>query len=232
MMRSRALPDDFDMTQALHSPFGASAHGVGTPLTSPTSYTPTFPEGNMIRPLSIDTLRRVPEHLSPTGISPAFGGFTFTPPQSATDTLSPVSASPDSFQFPPAPIDTSPRRSNPFTGSVTSGPATYGSHHPNIPRLQLHDRINRTRSESLHSPLRTTMTYDGSLNGSDPAHSLDAQLDGSQRSVLPYGLGYSCKCLRSCMCVYHLLTALRHSNSRLPGKPAYALILWKRSATH
>jgi hypothetical protein len=92
-MRSRALPDDFDMAQALHSPFG-NHHGLGTPLASPGSYAPSYSESNMMRPLSIDTLRRGPldNHISPTGISPAFGGFTFTPPQSATDTLSPVSA--------------------------------------------------------------------------------------------------------------------------------------------
>jgi len=182
MMRSRALPDDFDMAQALHAPFGAG-HGLGTPLASP-AYTPTFPEGNMMRPLSIDTLRRGPvdSHMSPTGISPAFGGFNFTPPQSANDTLSPVSTHGDSpFAFPPAPIDTSPRTSNPFSSSVSSSPA-YASHH-SIPRLSLHgDRISRTRAESLQSPLRSTLSY------SHP-DSLTGSADSS--SHLPYGLGYS-----------------------------------------
>jgi hypothetical protein len=191
-MRSRALPDDFDMAQALHSPFGNPPHAVGTPLTSPNTYTPTFPEGNMIRPLSIDTLRRLPEgtHMSPTGISPAFGGFAFTPPQSATDTLSPVSASPGGFEFPQMPVE-SPRRPSNFSGSVTTGPG-YGSH-PHIPRLQIQERLSRTRSESLHSPLRTSMTYEQSLNGtSEPSHPLDAAQMGAQRAEVPYGLGYSC----------------------------------------
>jgi len=37
--------------------------------------------------LTIDSLRRGPidSHLSPPGIIPAFGGFTFTPPQSTDD---------------------------------------------------------------------------------------------------------------------------------------------------
>ncbi|KAF2644913.1 homeobox-domain-containing protein [Massarina eburnea CBS 473.64] len=181
MMRSRALPDDFDMAQALHSPFGAGP-GLGTPLASP-AYTPTFPEGNMMRPLSIDTLRRGPmeNHMSPTGISPAFGGFAFTPPHSATDSLSPASTHEGSpFGFPSAPMDTSPR-SNPFSSSMTSSPA-YTSHH-SIPRLSLHaDRIARTRAESLSSPLRSSMSYNhhDSLTGSADAN-----------SHLPYGLGYS-----------------------------------------
>ncbi|KAF2115992.1 hypothetical protein BDV96DRAFT_599523 [Lophiotrema nucula] len=193
MMRSRALPEDFDMTQALHSPFG-STHGLGTPLTSPGSYTPGFPEGNMMRPLSIDTLRRGPvdSHISPTGISPAFGGFTFTPPQSATDTLSPVSQHEGSpFGF-PSQLEDNRRTSNPFSMSVSASPA-YAAHH-SIPRLSLHaDRINRSRADSLSSPLRASMSY---TNGNSDHDNIDSSLDhGSSRSfsnsVMPYGLGYS-----------------------------------------
>ncbi|KAF1947733.1 homeobox-domain-containing protein [Clathrospora elynae] len=194
MMRSRALPDDFDMAQALHSPFGNS-HGLGTPLSSPGSYTPSFPEGNMMRPLSIDTFRRGPldSHISPTGISPAFSGFTFTPPQSATDTLSPVSAHEGSpFGFHSAPLDTSPRTSNPFSMSVSNPPA-YAAQH-SIPRRTLHaDRIVRSRAESLQSPLRTSMSYTGS-NDSSGSNDSNGHHDGQRSyssSMLPYGIGYS-----------------------------------------
>lgn len=201
MMRSRALPDDFDITQALHSPFGTS-HGVAPSMGS-SSYTPSFPEGNMIRPLTLDTMRRIPDssHLSPTGVSPAFGGFAFTPPQSATDTLSPVSAD-GGFGF--SPVDTSPRRGNPF-GSMPPQSA-YPTSHPHIPRLHLHDRMTRSRSESLSSPLRSTLSYSGS--GSDfpgpepPSPALNsAPLSGPDHGSEPrspqglnisYGLGYSC----------------------------------------
>jgi hypothetical protein len=207
-MRSRALPDDFDMTQALHSPFG-TAHG-GTPMTSPGSYAPSFPEENMMRPLSIDTLRRMPDgsHMSPSGIAPTFGGFAFTPPQSATENLSPVSAGHESsFSYASAQFDRSPRRSNPFIGtmSMISSPA-YAAH-PNIPRLQLHaDRVTRTRAEVLSSPLRASMTYSNAINGGSLHGSHDgssqstesSQMHGEQSqrplssSMMPYGLGYSC----------------------------------------
>ena len=183
-MRSRALPDDFDMAQALHSPFG-NGHGLGTPLASPGAYQPSYPEGNMMRPLSIDTLRRGPldSHISPTGISPAFGGFTFTPPQSATDTLSPVSAHGDSpFGFPSAPLDTSPRTSNPFSSSMNTSPL-YAAHH-SIPRLSLHaDRVARSRAESLSTPLRASMSY--------THHGHENLTSNDTNSHLPYGIGYS-----------------------------------------
>jgi hypothetical protein len=149
----------------------------------------------MIRPLNIDTLRRVPDnsHMSPTGITPSFGAFNFTPPQSVTDTLSPVSPAGDSpFNYSPT-LEGSPRRSNPFAGGVTS-PSTFTSH-PQIPRLQLHDRgLNRSRSESLSSPLRTSMSYGGpdQPNGlSTPPLGNDS--NGQNNGMLPYGLGYSCK---------------------------------------
>lgn len=196
MMRSRALPDDFDMAQALHAPFG-NTHGLGTPLASPAAFGQGFPDSTMMRPLSIDTLRRatLDSHMSPTGISPAFGGFTFTPPQSATDTLSPVSAHDSPFGFPSAPLDTSPRTSNPFSIPVST-PTSYSSQH-SIPRLALHaDRITRTRAESLNSPLRTSMSYS---HGSEGISSLDSSSNHSDSSrpfsssIMPYGIGYSCK---------------------------------------
>lgn len=211
MMRSRALPDDFDMTQALHSPFGAAGHGVGTPLASPaTNFSPSFPEGNMVRPLSLDTIRRFPEgpQISPGGVPPPFGGYSFTPPQSATDTSSPVSATgePNPFAYSSQPMDGSPRRPNPFVGGVTS--ASPFPQYPQVPRLQLHDRMARTRAESLCSPLRTSMSYsnDGTLSQSSvqPGQNVEGPNMGEQRmppsslpstslpgSNVPYGLGYS-----------------------------------------
>ncbi|CBX91160.1 hypothetical protein LEMA_P061940.1 [Plenodomus lingam JN3] len=192
MMRSRALPDDFDMASALHSPFGNSSHGIGSPLGSPGSYDPGFAGSNMMRPLSIDSLRRGPldSHISQTGISPAFGGFSFTPPQSTTDALSPVSAHAESpFGFHSAPLDTSPRTSNPFSMPSNGTPA-YATQH-SMPRLTLHgDRIVRSRAESLQSPLRTSMSYTGGSDHLTSSHDQDGQRSYSA-SMMPYGIGYS-----------------------------------------
>jgi len=190
MMRSRALPDDFDMAQALHAPFGNS-HGLGTPLASPAGFGQGFPESGMMRPLSIDTLRRatLDSHMSPTGISPAFGGFAFTPPQSATDTLSPVSAHDSPFGYPSASIDSSPRTSNPFSIPVST-PTSYSSQH-SIPRLSLHgDRITRTRAGTLDSVLRTSMGYSHTSDLTQTSLDSDASRQFSS-SMMPYGIGYS-----------------------------------------
>jgi len=194
-MRSRALPDDFDMAQALHTPFGNS-HGLGTPLASPAAFGQGYPDSAMMRPLSIDTLRRstLDSHMSPTGISPAFGGFTFTPPHSATETLSPVSAHDSPFGYPSASLDGSPRTSNPFSIPVST-PTSYSSQHT-IPRLALHaDRIGRSRAGTLDSPLRTSMSYTHSGDVTQTSLDSSSHSDASRSfssSMMPYGIGYSC----------------------------------------
>ncbi len=39
MLQSRALPEDFDMSQALQSTYGGQ-HVIGTPMASPVGYVP------------------------------------------------------------------------------------------------------------------------------------------------------------------------------------------------
>ncbi|KAK6395716.1 hypothetical protein LTR65_010736 [Meristemomyces frigidus] len=174
MMRSRALPANFDMTQALHSPFGAlpPQQHMGTPMAAPGGYAP-FSETVGVRPLTLDTLRRGPEYepysqqyASPTSITPALGAFAFTPPQSATDTMSPASVasnvSPFGFH-----TQESPRR-HPF-GHPIGGQTGYGAQHPQMPRPYLHDRLSRPMGESAGSPLRTSMSYSGLGSSAIPA---------------------------------------------------------------
>jgi hypothetical protein len=214
MLRSRALPADFDMTQALHSPFGAQAQGMGTPMPSP-GIRGSFGEG--IRPLTLDTLRRVPDYehygqqyASPTGISPALGAFAFTPPQSATDTMSPGSAVSNMSTF-SYQAQESPRRP-PFPLAIGSS-SGFGQPPPHMPRPSFHDRLNRPLGEPVGSPLRTSISYTelGSSGASqshqERAASFSEQSTSmqsrphQQRSLTgplggasaPYGLGFSCK---------------------------------------
>ncbi|KAI9682773.1 MAG: hypothetical protein M1822_006263 [Bathelium mastoideum] len=231
MMSSRALPENFDMTQALHSPFGAvnpvNQNG-GTPLASPAPFGQSYPgqfPGQLpgsggCRPLTLDTaFRRGPDnqHMSPTGISPALSSFAFTPPQSATDTISPVSTSAaESSPFgymhtPPGSFAGSPKRPNPFGGPYNTSPGyPAGPAHPKIPRLNIYDRmgsIGRSRAESLQSPLRTSISYSTLTNDAHPQPTddystprTDAAVSfaeegprsiASSLSSAPYGIGHS-----------------------------------------
>ncbi|RMX77312.1 hypothetical protein D0869_09990 [Hortaea werneckii] len=209
MMRSRALPADFDMTQALHSPFGAaSQQGVGTPMPSPGGY---FGQPEGVRPLTLDTLRRVPDfdtygnqqYISPSGVTPALGAFNFTPPQSATDTMSPSSAA-SNFTFQ---NHESPRRP-PFGMSVGSHP-NYPTSHTQLNRPYLHERLNRGVGEQTGSPLRTSVSYSNLQSTMQPLNQPQERAASltdpyffqarPQRSFTgpaggppgPYGLGFS-----------------------------------------
>ena len=171
-MKSRALPEDFDMTQALHSPFTAGIHqpfpqGYTTPLQSPPSYSSNFSEHGMIRPpLMVAGVRRGSEDenaISPISMSSNFSSF-YTPPGSITTTESLSPTSPVAER-------------TPFVSNWQQAPGGRGSDtysrsssisstfHPQIPRLHLaHDRLARTRAESLGSPLRSSMSYTGDLD--------------------------------------------------------------------
>lgn len=216
MLRSRALPADFDTTQALHSPFGAQPPSMGTSMSAVGTY--GYGDNGGIRPLTLDTMRRVPEYEqytqqygSPTGVSPALNTFGFTPPHSASEHISPGSVassmSPYVLQH-SGPYDSSRR---PPVGLPTVSNTSYPLQSQANHRMPMHERLGRTMGESMGSPLRSSVSY-ASLSGASaqPRHiperasSFSDQTYNQQRPPLqntsspsagdtgPYGLGFSC----------------------------------------
>ncbi|KAL1841710.1 hypothetical protein VTJ49DRAFT_6684 [Mycothermus thermophilus] len=175
MLKMRAVPEDFDSLGALHSQYGAPMHhGLGTPLTSPVDLGGASYADHMMRPLMVDVRRHEgDEHLSPTGLSPAFGSIGFNPSAglSTPDILSPISpTSTDRYGYPShlsaAPLTAGPRGSNPFArqASLDSGMQMHSHQRQQIrplQPLQLRDPMARPRSDSLQSPLRTSMSWKG-----------------------------------------------------------------------
>lgn len=175
MMKSRQLPDDFDMSHTLHSGYGAgSSSGGVTPHASPANYPPAMQHPGGIRPLTLDTLRRggAPEqsYVSPTGVSPALDSLAFTPPQSATDTASPISTASgmSAFGFSHRPLVDSPRR-NLFPGNASNVPG-FPPHLTHAPRMNMHDRLRRPSAETVSSPLRSSVSYNSMSTGSSQPH--------------------------------------------------------------
>ena len=159
------------MTQALHSSFTTGIHqppsqGYTPLLQSPPSYSSAFNEQGMVRPpLMVGDLRRESEDenaISPISMSSNFNSF-YTPPGSITTTesLSPTSPvaerTPFMNSWQPAP---SGRGTDPYSRSASIS----SNYNPQIPRLHLaHERLTRTRAESLGSPLRASMSYTSNL---------------------------------------------------------------------
>lgn len=191
MLKSRALPEDFDMSQALHSPYGGQSI-MGTPMASPISYAPSYGDAPYIRPLMMDNIRRPSDDdstTSPLSLHSAYGSNFYTPPGS--DNVSPISTTSDRHFGTLSSNQASPRSGNPFlrSSSFSSG----GYQHHQIPRLQLQDRVNRSRAESLQSPLRSSITYSSNSMdyGEDRRPAAEQPLSGrGEPSATPYGLGH------------------------------------------
>ncbi|KAI0400604.1 hypothetical protein F4802DRAFT_610014 [Xylaria palmicola] len=172
VVKMRAVPDDFDNVQALHSPYGA-VHALGTPMTPPVDFTSSSYTDHMIRPLLVDTMRRdSDEHLSPTGLSPAFGNIGFTPSaaMNSSDILSPLSPSSNDRGYYSShltsPLGGPSRASNPFArqNSLDTGVQLHSQSRQQIRPLQplsLRETMSRSRSDNLQSPLRSSMSWKG-----------------------------------------------------------------------
>ncbi|KAK4104724.1 hypothetical protein N658DRAFT_187646 [Parathielavia hyrcaniae] len=174
IMKMRAVPEDFDSLGALHSPYGA-VHGIGAPMGSPVDLGASSYADHMMRPLMVDVRRHEgDDHISPTGLSPAFGGIGFNPSAglSTSDGLSPISpTSNDRYSYPghlsTASMSTGSRTSNPFArqSSMDSGMQLHGHHSRQQTRplqpLHIRDSLTRSRSDTLQSPLRSSMSWKG-----------------------------------------------------------------------
>ena len=191
MMKMRAVPEGFDNVQALHSPYGA-VNGIGTPMQSPVEFVPNYAD-HMMRPLMVDTMRRDgnEEHLSPTGLSPAFGHVGFTPQSSmgSADVLSPISLNSSDRYYPShlsSPMSAGPRSANPFEHQNSFQSASHARQHARpLQPLQLRETMSRSRSESLQSPLRSSMSWKGETldYASYQTGQPSPQLSGRQHSV-------------------------------------------------
>ena len=76
MLKSRALPEDFDITQSLHSPYGSESHTYASPLVSPRSY---FPHDEHDVYATVGNMESGEEYsTSPMGATPSLYGSYFT----------------------------------------------------------------------------------------------------------------------------------------------------------
>lgn len=171
-MKMRAVPDDFDNVGALHSPYGA-VHGLATPISSPVDFTTPSYADHMMRggPLMVDVRRAEGEdHMSPTGLSPAFGniGFSASGNMSNPDILSPLSpTSNDRYGYGShlsTPLSAGARSSHPYHRHNSLDTSMQMQNRQGVrplQPLQLRDTMSRSRSDNLQSPLRSSMSWKG-----------------------------------------------------------------------
>lgn len=169
MIKMRAVPEDFDNIQALHSPYGA-VHGLGPNVASPSEIGHQGFGDAIHRPLMVDVRRpAVDDNLSPTGLTPAFESSGFGSLGGGnTDLTSPLSS---------APNDRLRQYGGPFSPSLAPIPATQRmvsgnqgrtdhttlqTTHQGVRTLQplhLRDSLSRPRADSMQSPLRSAVSW-------------------------------------------------------------------------
>ncbi|EME41827.1 hypothetical protein DOTSEDRAFT_74027 [Dothistroma septosporum NZE10] len=195
MMKMRALPADFDTTQALHAPFGAQAPTMGSAVAGMSGY-PPYSDSGAVRPLGYDALRRVPDYDqysqsygAPSGVSPALSAFTFGSSQPTPEHISPTSAgsgmSPFLLQH-QLPYDRRP------PGMPPTSHAGY-SQQPPLSRPAFPERMGRTLTEHSSSPLRTSLSYSalGSVRSQQPHQFNERQAPFSEHASYAQPRPYS-----------------------------------------
>lgn len=181
MMKSRALPEEFPILQTLHT-YGSRM--MGTPLASPTDYSPTSSLG--FRPDPLGRRRPMDEEVGVSPTNNAFASLSFSTSTSGGDLLSPVSASGERAAYLPyitAPLGP-PQQRNPFSRSTTE------YRHSAVPRLQLQQDVPRSVSEPQNAPVRSMPYSSGPLENGEyqlsPGYSMQ-NFGEPPRSVPPEG---------------------------------------------
>jgi len=157
---------------------------MGTPLASPSDYSPTPTLG--YRPDPLGRRRPLEDDVNMSPTNNAFAGLSFSAPSSNGDLLSPISVSGERANYLPyvtSPLGPPNQRGNPF-----SRPAP-DFRHPTVPRLQLHD-VPRSVSEPQSTPVRSTSYSSSPLENGEyqlsPGYSMQTFVE-PPRSVPPEG---------------------------------------------
>ena len=146
----------------------------------------------MMRPLMVDTMRRSEneDHMSPTGLSPAFGHVGFAGgSMGSPDILSPLSLNSQDRYYSShlsSPMSTGPRSSNPFDRQNSYQALSHSRQHVRpLQPLQLRETMSRARSDTIQSPLRSSMSWKGETldYNSYQTGQPSPQLSGRQQSV-------------------------------------------------
>ncbi|KYK61469.1 hypothetical protein DCS_02611 [Drechmeria coniospora] len=157
MMRMRTVPDDFDNVQALHSPYGA-VQTIVCPAASGESMNSSY--GNDVpRPLMIDVRREEDAYLSPTGLTPSFGGIELgqSTGMESSGMLSPLSsASHDRYVAQSRTVHAHAGHQGSLESIANAGRAGFRQRQQ---PMHLRESISRSRTDSIQSPLRTSLSW-------------------------------------------------------------------------
>ena len=167
----RAVPENFDNVQALHSPYGA-VHGLGPPVPSPSDMGNHQFGEQLNRSLIVDVRRpETEDNLSSAGLTPSFDTTGFAPVggTSSSGMISPPSStSHDRFDLYGSHFTSGLGISTRSTAGFSANPSrmetpVQASRHGirQLQPLHIRDPPIRPRTEAVQSPLRSGLTWKG-----------------------------------------------------------------------
>lgn len=163
MLKSRALPEDFDMGQVLNQPYSSRASDP-SPLPAPHAPGSSFPGASMPKPLFLSASRSNADEYpmtTPTSAASIYGSYGPSPTSLNPLETSPLSRS-DNRSLNSAPRARERASSQTDIGSLTRS-QSFSSAYPRswlpVQRLQLQQTDAKARDGSLGSPLRTSVSY-------------------------------------------------------------------------
>ncbi|DAA72856.1 TPA_exp: putative Homeobox transcription factor [Trichophyton benhamiae CBS 112371] len=159
VLKSRALPDDFDMAQSLQSSYATEHHGYTTPLVSPGTFFPPE-ENDPYGSARAGTAAADDYTTSPLSSTSAYGSY-FGRDSSAysrgSDSISSMSTSSDSIGS----FGSLPSANPSIHGRMNFVPRSFGeqqgAHGPSVPQLHMYNTSLRARAGSLNLPMRGTI---------------------------------------------------------------------------
>lgn len=205
MMSSRALPDDFDLAQTLHSPFG-SIDSFAT-MNSPPNRTDSSAELNSSRPTSSSAEQHgLPNsHDTSTAMRHPLAAYSGSPPLAMSNLFSLKTPSRDDhLAFPSVPGHGSTHRA--IDVAPISPPISL-SGHIQSPQVQPKDPFAGNFStlspssfrNEIASPMIGGLTSNEAvLQGFNPTQGRNVPLSHSNRTVYNH-LGLNCRCLKHCI---------------------------------
>jgi hypothetical protein len=202
MMSSRALPDDFDLAQTLHSPFG-SIDSFAT-MNSPPNRSNSNTELNSSRPTSSSAVQQgLPgSHVTSTFMRHPLAAYSGSPPLAVSNLFSLETPSRDDhFAFPNVHGHGSGHRT--IDVAPISPPISLSGHiqSPQAPPKDAFAGNLSTLSPSSFRNEITSSTIGGLtgneavLQGFNPAQGRNAPLSHSNRTIYNH-LELSCRCLK------------------------------------
>lgn len=173
MMRSRALPENFDVAQTMQSPFSVQTPMMSAPMAG--NYTP-YGAPSTTRPLTVETLRQAPNYdsyssyyASPHGIGPANASMdtlNFMPLHPSAAPLSPTSG-PSQNQAQDGAVRLQ-------YGASTGSQPSYAAQTSYASREPSHDRWAMGNSEVFGQSIHSGMPFvESGTAGTADTHGLD-----------------------------------------------------------